>query len=110
MPQVKFEKQIPLSTKDAFDKLKDLLKNASDLKKIDPEIELDVQESKKSVQAKGSKINGDVSIHPDGSQPIESHSVVKIDLNIPWTYAPFRSIIQKKLEEKIDELKSGSKA
>jgi hypothetical protein len=52
------------------------------------------------VIAKGAKINGEVSVVSESSDS----SIVKVDLNIPWTYAPFKSIITAKLEEKISEL------
>jgi septum formation topological specificity factor MinE len=100
MPQVKFEKQISLSSKDTFEKLKSLLNEASELKKIDPEIVLTVEEENMCVIAKGAKINGEVSVVSESSDS----SIVKVDLNIPWTYAPFKSIITAKLEEKISEL------
>lgn len=100
MPQVKFEKQIPLSSKDAFNKLKSLLDKAGELKKIDPDVKLTVLEDKMCVQAQGTKISGDVSIDPID----ENNCNVLIDIQIPWAYAPFKSIIKAKLEEKISEL------
>lgn len=100
MPQVKFEKQISLSSQDAFEKLKDLLSNTSELKKIDPDLVLTIQDDKKCVLAKGKKINGEVVVQEDGAD----QSTILVDLNIPWTYAPFKSIITSKLEEKISEL------
>jgi hypothetical protein len=100
MPQVKFEKQISLSPAEAFEKLKSLLSNTSELKKIDPDVELVVDEKKMCVQAKGTKISGDVSIQPDSAD----QCTVKIDLNIPWAYAPFKTLIKSKLEEKISEM------
>lgn len=99
MPQVKFEKQISLSPQDAFDKLKSLLSNVSDLKKIDPSITLTVHEETKSLEAKGLKVNGNIKIDPQGSS-----CLIKINLDIPWTYAPFKPLIIAKLEEKISEL------
>ncbi len=100
MPQVKFEKQISLAPKEAFDKLKGLLDGASELKKIDPDIVLTVKEEDMSVLAEGSKINGTVSIQAYS----KTQSTVKVDLSIPWAFAPFKSIITSKLEEKIAEL------
>ncbi len=99
MPQVKFEKQISLSPAEAFKKLVGLMDKASELKRLDPDIVLTVLEDKMCVLAKGSKINGDITITANGSE-----SIVKVDLNIPWAYAPFKSIIKTKLEEKIDEM------
>ncbi len=105
MPQVKFEKQISLSPAEAFAKLKSLLSHASELKKIDPEIELTIQEDKLCVLAKGAKINGEVSVHADSGRENDGNSsIVKVDLSIPWTLAPFKSIIAAKLEEKISEM------
>lgn len=100
MPQVKFEKQISLSPVEAFDKLKSLLVNITELKKIDPSIVISVNEEKMGLVAEGQKVSGNILIAPDGAK----NSVVKIDLNIPWTYAPFKPIIIAKLEEKISEL------
>lgn len=101
MPQVKFEKQISLSPVEAFDKLKSLLVNITELKKIDPSIVLTVNEEKMGLVAEGQKVSGNILISK-GSDA--KNSVVKIDLNIPWTYAPFKPIIIAKLEEKISEL------
>lgn len=100
MPQVKFEKQISLSPDAAFKKLIDLMKNISELRKIDPEIKLTTHNETRSVQAEGSKINGDVKITAAG----DNSSILTLDISIPWTLAPFKSLIQAKLEEKISEI------
>lgn len=99
MPQVKFEKQISLDSDLTFTKVKDLISNAGELKKVDPSLGFEVLEDQKTIQATGQKISGQITVTPAGEQ-----STVTIDLNIPWSFAPFKGLIQTKLEEKINEI------
>lgn len=99
MPQVKFEKQISLSPEDTFKKIIALMDKAHELKKLDPDLKLTVQDTNMCVLAVGSKINGDIKVTGSGQE-----STIQVDLNIPWAYAPFKSIIKAKLEEKIEEM------
>lgn len=102
MPQVKIEKEISLSPDEAFDKIASMLKNSKELKQVEPNLEVKEDPKNHEIKAKGKKINGSAKVTAltDGSGGSQIH----LEIELPWTLAPFKGLVQAKLEEKVSQM------
>ena len=99
MPKFTVEKNSNLSTKETFDRVTDLLKNDKELKKLDPAYKCEFDESSLSGTASGKFFKALMDIQASGSEG----AVVKITVDLPFTLALAKGLIEKTLKKKLDE-------
>ncbi|MCO5114549.1 MAG: polyhydroxyalkanoic acid system family protein [Bdellovibrionaceae bacterium] len=99
MPQVKIEKDFSLKPDDVLKQIETLLRNSKDLKQVEPNLQVDVNNGNRTITAQGKKLSGSVKVQESGSG---CHIVLELDL--PWTLAPFKSLVQSKLEANLDKI------
>lgn len=96
MPKFKVEAPSLHEPKETFNKIKNFLENADDLKKIDANIVCSFEEASLKGQAKGKQFKADISVQNKGT-----NSVVSIEVEIPFLLTPLKGKIQEILERKI---------
>ena len=102
MPKVKIQKKLSLPAQKLFDAVKEVLTKDKELKALEPKIEIcDEKITDKSLEANvnGSRVTGHFCITPDGQT-----SSIDVQIQLPLMLAPFKSVVQKKIEEKLDKL------
>jgi len=97
MPKIKVESQSKHSPEETFKKIKNLLENDSELRKMDSGYKCEFNEQKFSGIAKGSKFeaNMQVTVQNGGSR-------VEIEVNLPLMLTPVKGIVQSTLQKKLD--------
>lgn len=99
MPQVKIEKDFSLKPDDVLKQIETLLRDSKDLKQVEPHLEIMVDEKTHTIKAQGKKLSGSVKV-----QEISSGSHIVLEIDLPWTLAPFKSVVQSKLEANLDKI------
>lgn len=99
MPKFTVEKNSSLSTKETYDKVTALLTNDKELKKLDSAYKCDFDEASLSGTASGKFFKADMSIAPSDGEG----SLVKITVDLPFTLALAKGLIEKTLKKKLDE-------
>lgn len=99
MPQVKIEKDFSLKPDDVLEQIEQLLLHSKDLKQVEPDLKVEVDKKNHTILAKGKKLSGSVKVKPtaDGSH-------ILLELDLPWTLAPFKGLVQSKLEANLDKI------
>ncbi len=99
MPKVTVQKTISNSPKDAFTKVSDMLAKNEDLKKLDPSYQCQFNESTLTGEAKGKLFTANLKI-----APAATGSTVEITVDLPFTLALAKGMVQKTLEKKLNEV------
>ncbi|MGH1468120.1 MAG: polyhydroxyalkanoic acid system family protein [Bdellovibrionales bacterium] len=102
MPKVKIQKTLSVQAEKLFAAVQDVLTHDKELKALEPNLEIcdqNVCADKLSANVTGSRIDGKFSIKPQGDS-----STIDIELKLPLMLAPFKSVVQKKIEEKLDRI------
>ncbi len=102
MPKVKIQKTLSVQAEKLFAAVQEVLTNDKELKALEPKLCVEPQTSKgnsMSAKVSGSRIDGNFSISPKGDG-----SLIDIDLKLPLMMAPFKGLVQKKIEEKLEQI------
>ncbi len=102
MPKVKIQKTLPVQAEKLFAAVQEVLITDKEIKALEPQLKIcDHKVSGDCISAKisGSRVEGSFSITPDKEQ-----SIINIELKIPLMLAPFKSLVQSKIEEKLDKI------
>lgn len=102
MPKVKIQKTLAVQAEKLFAAVQEVLTNDKELKALEPKLSIGPQEtSGDSLSAKvsGSRIEGSFCVSPKGDG-----SIIDIDLKLPLMMAPFKGLVQKKIEEKLEKI------
>lgn len=97
MPKLKVETQTKLSANDAFNKIRHLLENDKDLRKMDSSYVCQFNESGLTGTAKGSKFDAEMKV-----KNTSSGSVVEIEVSLPLILTPVKGVVQSTLQKKLD--------
>ena len=102
MPKVKIQKKLSIPPKELFAAVKDVLTNDKELKALEPNLEIcneSIGDDKISADVTGSRVAGSFNISSTGED-----STIDIDIKLPLMLAPFKSVVQKKIEEKLAKI------
>lgn len=99
MPQVKIEKDFSISADQVLKQVEALLKNSKDLQVVEPHLDVKIDSENHTLVAQGKKISGNVKV-----QNTENGSHLSLQIELPWSLAPFKGMVQSKLEAKIAEI------
>ena len=97
MPKIKVESTSKYTPEETFKKIKHMLENDADLRKMDSGYKCDFNEGQMTGSAKGSKFQAQmkVSSSTPGAQ-------VQIDVDLPLMLTPVKGIVQSTLQKKLD--------
>ncbi len=98
MPKIIIEKQTNLSAEDAYKKIKTLLADDKDLRKLDSGYQCQFDDGAKSGSAKGKQFQAAMKIHEGSPTKVE----LKIDLPILLT--PFKGMVENTLKAKLEKI------
>lgn len=105
MPKVKIQKTFQVGTKKLFAAVQEVLTNDSELQALEPNLEVKTtheEENKVRAEVYGQRIEGHFEICAERAS--KKASTIDIYLKLPLTLSPFRSLIQKKIEEKLSHI------
>ena len=97
MPKIKVESQSKHSAQDTFQKIKSLLENDKDLRKMDSSYVCNFNESALSGSAKGGKFEANMKVQNAGAG-----SAVEIEVSLPLMMTPFKGVVQSTLQQKLE--------
>lgn len=99
MPQVKIEKTFSLKPAEVLKQIETLLRESKDLKMVEPDLNVAVDTKNNTIIAKGKKLSGSVKV-----EETADGSFLQLEIDLPWTLAPFKSLVQSKLEANIAKI------
>jgi len=102
MPKVKIQKKLSIPPKDLFQAVKDVLTNDKELKALEPNLEIcdeKINGDQMTANVKGSRVAGNFCITSSGED-----SLIDVDIKLPLMLAPFKGLVQKKIEEKLAKI------
>jgi hypothetical protein len=97
MPKFKVENQSKHSIEDTFKRIRHLLENDKDLKRMDATYVCKFDEKSFSGSAKGSKFEANLKIVSMGTT---AH--VEIEVSLPMLLTPVKGVVQNTLQKKLD--------
>ncbi len=102
MPKVKIEKTLNMQAKKLFETVQSVLENDREVKALEPKLSLNSKETKEGIkgQVMGSRISGDFEIKEDA----DGLSTINIVLSLPLMLSPFKGVVEKRLQDKLEGL------
>ncbi len=97
MPKVKVESQSKHSPEETFKKIRSLLENDRDLRKMDPNYTCQFNEQSKTGTAKGGQFTAEMKVSPK-----TGGSAVEIEVSLPLMLTPVKGIVQSTLQKKLE--------
>jgi hypothetical protein len=98
MAKVSIKKDSPLNQSETFTRLKKVLDQDSDLRKLDPDYRCQFDEGAKTGTAKGSKFEANLKVTAKGEA-----SSLEIEVKLPLLLSPFKSMVETTLTKKIEK-------
>lgn len=98
MAKFTIEHQNQYNADEAFEKVKKFLTEDQTLRKFDPQLKVEVQETQKICLIQSSKFKAQVEI-----ASLQSHSKVMILVDLPLLLTPFKSQITETLKRKLEK-------
>jgi hypothetical protein len=98
MPKLTIQKKSDLTPADAFKKVKAVLNDDKDLRKLDPAYECIFDETKMSGSANGKLFKAAMTVSKQSSG-----SQVEIIVDLPLALALVKGVVEKTLKRKLDE-------
>jgi hypothetical protein len=97
VPKVTVESQSKHSADETFKKIRNMLENDKDLRKMDSSYACKFDEKALSGTAKGSKFSADMKVIAKGAA---SH--VEIEVTLPLMLTPLKGVVQSTLQKKLE--------
>lgn len=97
MPKVKVESPSNHSPQDTFQRIKSMLENDKELRKMDSAYKCQFNDSAMTGTAKGSKFEADMRVTSKAGG-----SVVEIEVSLPLMLTPVKGIVQSTLQKKLE--------
>lgn len=97
MPKFKVESKSKYSAQETYQKIKSLLENDKDLRKMDSSYACNFNDSQMSGTAKGSKFEAAMKIVGAGGG-----SNVEIDVSLSMMLTPLKGVVQSTLQKKLE--------
>lgn len=98
MPKITLEKETGLSASDAYQKIKSLLSDDKDLRKLDSGYQCQFDDNSKSGSAKGKQFNAQMKIHE------QSPTKVELVIDLPIMLTPFKGMVENTLKAKLEKI------
>lgn len=102
MPKVTIQKQCSLQANDVFHRVKNLLDNDPDLRKLDPSFKCQFNESALSGNATGKMFKADMSV-----KSISTGTEVTIIVDLPLALTLAKGMVEKTLSKKLESTLAG---
>jgi len=100
MPKLVIERSSELAPKELFEKIKNMLSDDRDLRKLDPNYKCQFDEGALTGQAKGGKFEAKMTIKAGGGKA----SAVLLEVQLPLLLTPFKGFVEKTLGQKLDAI------
>lgn len=102
MPKVKIQKSFSVSPDQLYTAVKEVLTTDKELKALEPSLKINEQSAKDPIKAdvNGSRVEGFFEITSEG----EKSSRIDINLKLPLILSPFKGLVQKKIEDKLNKI------
>lgn len=97
MPKVKVESQSKHSAEETFKRIRHMLENDKELRKMDSSYVCQFNEKSLSGSAKGGKFEADMKVASIGSG-----ASVEIEVSLPLMLTPVKGIVQSTLQKKLE--------
>ncbi|MCC6276707.1 MAG: polyhydroxyalkanoic acid system family protein [Oligoflexia bacterium] len=98
MPQFSVEHTTNLNSSETFKKVQEYLKTSQGLRKLDPTLTCEFNESSMTGSVKGNKFS--CTLRVEGSAPTK----VVLEIQIPLLFSPFKGQIQDSLKNKMSQI------
>ena len=98
MPKITIEKQTSLSAEDAYQKIKTMLADDRDLRKLDSGYQCQFDDGAKTGSAKGKQFKADMKIFS------ESPTKVELVIDLPIMLTPFKGMVENTLKTKLEKI------
>ena len=93
MPKIKIEKSTPMPAAEAFQRVKLMMLNDGDLKRMDPSCQFEFNDTACKGTGKGKMFSANVSVSTSGQ--------VVIEVDLPLMLTPAKGMVEKTLERKL---------
>ena len=97
MPKFKIETASKHGAQDTFTKIRNVLENDKDLRKMDASYKCEFNESAMSGKAKGSQFEANMTVKPAGEG-----SKVEVEVSLPMLLTPLKGVVQSTLQKKLE--------
>lgn len=97
MPKLKVESQSKYPADETFKRIRNLLENDSELRKMDSNYTCKFDDKALTGSAKGSKFEADMKVTGGGNS-----SAVSIDVSLPLMLTPLKGVVQSTLQKKLE--------
>lgn len=97
MPKVKVESNSNQSAKETFNKIKQMLENDQDIKRLAPGYTCTFNDSAMTGVAKGGQFQANMKVTDKGG----ANSHVEIEVDLPLMLTPFKGTVQSTLQKKL---------
>lgn len=97
MPKFKVESKSNHSAQDTYEKIKSLLENDRDLRKMDSSYICNFNDSGLTGTAKGSKFEAEMKVAGAGAG-----ANVEIEVSLPFMLTPLKGVVQSTLQKKLE--------
>jgi hypothetical protein len=101
MPKLNVDVNSKYAAKETFEKIKGLFGDSSDIKRFDPDMKSQFNDSALTCTAKGSKFSADLKVAAQGDT-----SQVNIEIDLPFLLGAFKGQIKSTIEKKLNSLLS----
>lgn len=98
MPKLKVESQSKYSADETFKKIRHMLENDNELRKMDSSYVCKFDEAAKTGNAKGSKFEADMKVTGASA----TGCAVSIDVSLPLMLTPLKGVVQSTLQKKLE--------
>lgn len=96
MPRISIQHQTSKSVADAFTQIRNFFETDGDIKKLDPNMQISLNEQGTSGEAKGSQFSAQFAVK-DGS----GGALVDVTVDLPFLLTPLKGKIQETIEKKL---------
>lgn len=97
MPKFKVEISSKHSPNDTYNKIKNVLENDKDLRKMDSSYKCEFNDSAMSGRAKGSQFEANMTVKSVGSG-----AKVEVEVSLPMLLTPLKGVVQSTLQKKLE--------
>ncbi|MDG0815444.1 polyhydroxyalkanoic acid system family protein [Bdellovibrio svalbardensis] len=96
MPKFTIDHKSSQPIQEAYAKIKEFLSNDQDIRKFDPKLQCDFNDSAMSCRMNGSQFKADVLVAAAGNG-----STVSVTVDLPFMLAPFKGKVTETLQKKL---------
>ena len=100
MPKIHIEKQTTMTATDAYQKIKAMLTDDSDLRRLDASYQCQFDDGSFVGSAKGKQFSAALKVHE------QSPTKVELSIDLPILLTPFKGMVENTLNKKLDKILS----